>query len=62
MAKNYPYLTIETASGKKTSIRTASLTFFIQNGKLMAGSIELTLAVLNKMHFSTSDETTHSPC
>ena len=58
MAKNYPYLTIEMADGKKTSISTASLTFFVQNGKLMAGTIELTVAVLNKLHFSANDETT----
>jgi hypothetical protein len=60
MAKNYPYLTIEMRDGKKASFSTASLTFFIQDGKLMAGTMELTVALLNKMHFSTHDETTGS--
>ena len=55
---DYPYLTFETADGTKTSISTASLTINIQDGKLMAGSMELTLADLSKMYFSTSDETT----
>ena len=58
MAKNYPYLTIEMSNGKKTSFNTASLTFFVQDGKLMAGTMELTVAVLSKLHFSTQDETT----
>ena len=55
---DYPYLTFETADCAKTSISTASLTINIQDGKLMAGSMELTLADLSKMYFSTSDETT----
>ena len=58
MAQDYPYLTFETADGAKTSISTSSLTIKIQDGKLMAGSIELTLTDLNKMYFSNSDETT----
>jgi len=58
MADDYPYLTFETADGTKTSISTASLTIHIQDGKLMAGTKELTLADLNKMYFSASDETT----
>ena len=58
MAQDYPYLTFETANGTKTSISTSSLTIKIQDGKLMAGSIELTLTDLNKMYFSNSDETT----
>ena len=57
-ADDYPYLTFETADGAKTSISTESLTINIQDGKLMAGSMELTLADLSKMYFSTSDETT----
>jgi len=57
-ADDYPYLTFERADGAKTSISTASLTINIQDGKLMAGSMELTLADLSKMYFSTSDETT----
>ena len=58
MAQDFPYLTFETTDGIKTSIRTASLSFYVQGSKLMAGSIELTPAVLNKLHFSVSDETT----
>ena len=58
MADDYPYLTFETADGTKTSISTSSLTINVQDGKLMAGSMELTLADLSKMYFSTSDETT----
>ena len=58
MAQDFPYLTIETADGMKTSISTASLSIYIQGSKLMAGSIELTPDVLNLMHFSVSDETT----
>ena len=58
MAEDYPYLTFETANGTKTSISTLSLTISIQDGKLMAGSMELTLADLSKMYFSTSNETT----
>ena len=57
MAEDYPYLTFETANGTKTSISTASLTINIQDGKLMAGSMELTLSDLSKMYFSTFDET-----
>ena len=60
MAKNYPYLPIEMTDGKKASFSTASLTFFIQDGKLMAGTMELTVAVLSKLHFSTHDETTRT--
>lgn len=58
MAEDYPYLTFETANGAKTSISTTSLTITLRDGKLMAGSIELTLADLSKMYFSISDETT----
>ena len=58
MAKNYTYLTIEMTDGKKTSFSTTSMTFYVQDGKLMAGSLELTVAVLSNLHFSTQDETT----
>lgn len=58
MAEDYPFLTFETTDGKKNSISTTSLTISIQDGKLMAGSMELTLVDLSKMYFSTSDETT----
>ena len=57
-AADYTYLTFETADGAKTSISTASLTINIQDGKLMVGSMEFTIADLSKMYFSTSDETT----
>jgi hypothetical protein len=58
MAQDFPYLTLETADGMKESISTASLSFYVQGSKLMAGSIELTPAILNKLHFSVYDETT----
>ena len=58
MANDSPYLTFETADVKKTSVSTTSLTISFQDGKLMAGSMELTLNDLNKMYFSTTDETT----
>lgn len=58
MAQDFPYLTYETADGIKTSISTTSLQIYVQGSKLMTGSIELTPAVLNKLHFSISDETT----
>ena len=58
MARAFPYLTLETADGMKKSISTASLSIYVQGSKLMAGSIELTPAVLNNLHFSASDETT----
>ena len=60
MADNYPYpyLTFETADGTKTSVSSTVLTITIQDGKLMVGSQEFTLADLSKMYFSTSDETT----
>ena len=58
MAQDFPYLTFETTDGIKTSISTTSLQIYVQGSKLMAGSIELTPAVLDKLHFSVSDETT----
>jgi hypothetical protein len=54
----YPYLTFESADGTKTSVSSTVLTISIQDGKLMVGSQEFTLADLSKMYFSTSDETT----
>jgi hypothetical protein len=57
-ADDYPYLTFETADGTKTSVSSTALTITIQNGKLMAGSAELTLADLSMMYFSSTNETT----
>lgn len=34
------------------------LAWNVQDGKLMAGTLELTVAVLSNLHFSTQDETT----
>ena len=56
-ADGYPYLTFETADGTKMSVSSTSLTITIQDGKLLVGSKEFTLAELSKMYFSTSDET-----
>ena len=58
MAQDFPYLTFETTDGIKTSISTTSLQIYVQGSKLMAGSIELTPDVLDKLHFSVFDETT----
>ena len=55
-ADDFPYLTFVTADGTKTSVSSSSLTIAIQDGKLMVGSKEFTLAELSKMYFSTSDE------
>lgn len=57
-ADDYPYLTFETADGTKTSVSTTALTITIQNGKLMAGTTELSLADLSMMYFSSTSETT----
>lgn len=57
-ADDYPYLTFETLDGTKTSVSSTALTITIQNGKLMAGSTELTLADLSMMYFSSTNETT----
>ena len=55
-ADDYPYLTFETVDGTKTSVSSTALTITIQNGKLMAGSTELTLADLSMMYFSCRPE------
>lgn len=57
-ADDYPYLTFETADGTKMSVSTTALTITIQNGKLMAGTTELSLADLSMMYFSSTSETT----
>lgn len=57
-ADDYPYLTFETADGTKMSVSTTALTITIQNGKLMAGTTELSLADLSIMYFSSTSETT----
>ncbi len=57
-ADSYTYLTFETTDGVKVSVEASSLTITISGTTLTAGSQPFTLSNLNKMYFSTSDETT----
>ena len=59
-AKDYTYLTFETTDGAKTSVDISSLqvTINLGNSTLTIGNQTFVLADLNKMYFSTSDETT----
>ena len=56
--KTYPYLTFETTDGAKISVNTESLELTISGTTLTAGDQQFTLTNLNKMYFSTSDEST----
>ena len=58
--KAYTYLTFETTDGAKASVVASSLTLTISGTTLKAGSQTFTLSNLNKMYFSTIDETTTS--
>ena len=57
-AADYGYLTFETIDGAKVSVPTSSLTISISGTTLTAGGQSFTLSNLNKMYFSTSDEST----
>ncbi len=57
-AADYAYLTFETTDGAKTSVSVSSLTLTISGTTLTAGSQSFTLTNLNKMYFSTTDEST----
>ena len=57
-AKSYPYLTFETTDGAKVSISTTGLSLSISGTTLTAGSQTFTLSNLNRMYFSTTDEST----
>ena len=56
-AEGYTYLTFETTDGAKASVAVENLTLTISGTTLTAGSQQFTLSNLNKMYFSTSDET-----
>ena len=56
--KTYPYLIFETTDGAKISVNTESLELTISGTTLTAGDQQFTLTNLNKMYFSTSDEST----
>lgn len=57
-AEDYTYLTFETTDGAKISVEASSLTITISGTTLTAGGQSFTLSNLNKMYFSTSNETT----
>ena len=57
-AADYPYLTFETTDGEKISVSVSSLTMTISGTTLTVGSQTFTLTNLNKMYFSTTDEST----
>lgn len=57
-AEDYPYLTFELTDGTKASVSVTSLTLAVSGTTLTAGQQSFTLTNLNKMYFSTSDEST----
>ena len=57
-ADNYDYLTLEMTGGAKVSIPVKSLTLSINGTTLTTGAKTFTLSNLEKMYFSTTDETT----
>ena len=57
-ADSYTFLTFETTDGAKASVPVEKLVLTISGTTLTAGSQQFTLSNLNKMYFSTADETT----
>lgn len=57
-AEDYPYLTFELSDGTKTSVSVTSLSLTISGTTLTAGQQSFTLTNLNKMYFSTTNEST----
>ena len=55
-ADEYPYLTFELTDGTKTSVSVTSLSLTVSGNTLTAGQQSFTLTNLNKMYFSTTDE------
>jgi len=55
-ADNYSYLTFETTDGTKTSVSVSGLSISLSSSTLTAGSHSFTLSDLNRMYFSTTDE------
>lgn len=60
-AETYPYLTFQSADGTMQSVEVESLTMTFSDGKLLVSngtkSLELAVADLSSMFFSTSDAT-----
>lgn len=57
-AEDYSYLTFELSDGTKTSVSVTSLSLTVSGTTLTAGQQSFTLTNLNKMYFSTTDEST----
>jgi len=57
-AGDYSYLTFVTTDGNKTSVSVSGLNITISGTTLTTGSQSFTLTNLNKMYFSTTDEST----
>lgn len=57
-AEDYPYLTFELSDGTKMSVSVTSLSLTVSGTTLTAGQQSFTLTNLNKMYFSTTDEST----
>ena len=57
-ADDYTYLNFETTDGAKISVPVKDYSLTISGTTLMVDSQSFTLSNLNKMYFSTSDETT----
>jgi hypothetical protein len=55
---SYSYLTFKTTDGAKVSVSTTGLSLSISGTMLTAGSQTFTLSNLNRMYFSTTDEST----
>lgn len=57
-AYDYPYLTLQTASGTTTSVAVDDLVLTVSDGQLVVtnddGSVTFTLSELSKMYFSTT--------
>ena len=55
---SYTYLTFETTDGARISVPASQLKMTIRGNTLSTGSQTFTLANLNKMYFTATDETT----
>ena len=55
---SYTYLTFQTTDGAKISVPASQLKMTIRGNTLSTGSQTFTLANLNKMYFTATDETT----
>ncbi len=57
-ADDYPFLTFVTTDGSKTSVSVSGLNITFSGTTLTTGTLSFTLTNLNKMYFSTTDEST----